>query len=463
MPKIKAIDIHAFRGIPDLELNFDGKNLILRGENATGKSSIVEAFEFFFTSKLSMFEGEGTQSLSLSKHAPHKNFKKEDVSIKVTFDPGNITLERTFEVSPDPPASLKRYFEAAQRGTFILRRSQVLKFIASIPAERFRAIASIIGIERLDNVELAMKRAYEELEEDVTNKRNRLDSIFSTISEYLGENITSIKQALDLVNKKIKEVNLAPLTSFDEISMLSEQFLKSFKESTNLEQIMKLNEIIEQLGRFSIDEEIISYLTDLNLELKPFFEEKIKRELFLRDFLTKGQQAVEKDERNICPLCGQEIDRQTLLEQIKSRLQTLSALSAEATEVRRLVSDIEDKLGSLEEDIDEIRKHMEPLEQLSKARVKLEKMQRMLEKFKDKLRLAKELKIEEEIPVDEFRQNIMKIQKLVKSSHMKCKNIFKKMGVPIDWKKKMDVITLANRISALVTELNEIEKSSCCG
>jgi recombinational DNA repair ATPase RecF len=459
MPRIKAINIYAFRGIPDLELNFDGKNLILRGENATGKSSIVEAFEFFFTGKLSMFEGEGTQSLSLSKHAPHKNFTKEDVSIKVTFDPGNITLERTFEVNPDPPAPLKRYFEAAQRGTFILRRSQVLKFIASIPAERFRAIASIIGIERLDNVELAMKRAYEELEGNVTNKRNRMDSIFSTISGYLGGNVTSIKQALDLVNKKIEEVNLAQLTSFDEISKLSEQFLKSFKESSNLEQIMKLNEIIEQLGRFSIDEEIISYLIDLNLELKPFFEEKIKRELFLRDFLTKGQQAVEKDERNICPLCGQEIDKQTLLKQIKSRLQTLSELSTEATEVRRLVSDIEDKLSSLEEDIGEICKHLETLEQLSKARVKLEKMQTTLEKFKNKLRLAKELKIEEEMPINEFRQNLMEIQKLIKSSHIKCKNIFKKIGVPSDWKKKMDVITLSNRISALVTELNEVERA----
>ena len=45
MVQIKAINIHAFRGIPDLELRFDGKNLVLKGENATGKSSIVEAFE----------------------------------------------------------------------------------------------------------------------------------------------------------------------------------------------------------------------------------------------------------------------------------------------------------------------------------------------------------------------------------------------------------------------------------
>jgi recombinational DNA repair ATPase RecF len=49
--KIKTINIHAFRGIPDLELQLDGKNLLLRGENGTGKSSIVEAIEFFFTGR----------------------------------------------------------------------------------------------------------------------------------------------------------------------------------------------------------------------------------------------------------------------------------------------------------------------------------------------------------------------------------------------------------------------------
>jgi hypothetical protein len=31
--KIKKISIHAFRGIPDLELELEGKSLLLRGEN----------------------------------------------------------------------------------------------------------------------------------------------------------------------------------------------------------------------------------------------------------------------------------------------------------------------------------------------------------------------------------------------------------------------------------------------
>ena len=48
--KIKNIEINAFRGIPDiLKLNLQGNSLLLYGENGTGKSSIVDAIEFFFT------------------------------------------------------------------------------------------------------------------------------------------------------------------------------------------------------------------------------------------------------------------------------------------------------------------------------------------------------------------------------------------------------------------------------
>jgi hypothetical protein len=458
MSRIKTIDIHAFRGIPDLQLGLEGKNLVLKGENATGKSSIVEAFEFFFTGKLSMFEGEGTQSLSLSRHAPHKNFGREDISIKVAFDPGNIVLERTFEKEPTPPSQLEEYFQTARRGTFVLRRSQILKFIASIPAERFRAIASIIGTEHLDKIELAMKRAYEEMNNNVASKRDRKQSIFTNISGYLGVSVTDVKQALESLNLKLKEANFSPVTSFDEVSKVSDQFLKSLKESADLEHVMKLSETIGELGKFSVDIEIVECLNDLNVKLKPFLEEEAKKELFLRDFLAKGQQALEKDERNLCPLCGQEVDRQRLLEQIKSRLQILSELSKEASEVRQLASSIEGKLISLSEDIEEISSRLESFEQLGRILAKLNRVQKWLAKFKEKLKVAKELKLEKEVPVEELEQNMTMIEKLVKSSCIRCKRMFKKIGVSSDWKMKMDVINMANRVGALMNELREIEK-----
>ena len=99
--KIKAIDIHAIRGITDLQLDLDGKNLIIQGENGTGKSSIVEAIEFFFTGTISHLEG--IQGLSLKRHTPHTNYTLKDVQIKIILSPGNISLKRTFTAPPEKP------------------------------------------------------------------------------------------------------------------------------------------------------------------------------------------------------------------------------------------------------------------------------------------------------------------------------------------------------------------------
>ncbi len=98
---IKTINVHAFRGIPDLELELDGKSVIIRGENGTGKSSIVDAIEFFFTGKVSHLEG--VRGLSLQRHGPHVRYRPEDIKIEITFNPGNVPLTRTFTSAPDPP------------------------------------------------------------------------------------------------------------------------------------------------------------------------------------------------------------------------------------------------------------------------------------------------------------------------------------------------------------------------
>jgi len=50
LPDIKHVAISNFRGIQKVDISFDKRrNLLIVGENGTGKSSIVDALEFFFT------------------------------------------------------------------------------------------------------------------------------------------------------------------------------------------------------------------------------------------------------------------------------------------------------------------------------------------------------------------------------------------------------------------------------
>ena len=436
-----------------MELN--GKSLLLKGENGAGKSSIVEAIEYFFTGKLSVFEGEGTQSLSLQKHAPHKDFSTDDMNIEITFAPDHMTLERTFEEEPEPPEKLEDYFQTARKGTFILRRSQILKFITSVPADRFRAIASILGIEPLDNIELAMKRACDDLEGGVGFKRERIGILLMEISKLLGEDISQSKEVLLSVNKKLKEANLSTIASFDEIDKPADEMLKAFRKTTDMDQVTKLNEIIEELESLHINSEIAENLRNLNRKIIPLLEERTKRELAIREFLVKSRQALEEAERNICPLCGQVVDREELLKQINERLQTLSQLSEEASEIRRASLNIEEKLSLLAVEVEKMCSELEPYKQLNSARLKFVKVGNFFREFAGKVRSAKEFS--ETIPVDAFEVNHTKLKILVESLSAKCQTMFEKIGVSEDWKNKVGVITIVSQVKGLVSETTKIE------
>ncbi len=457
--QVKKIKIHAFRGIPDLELELDGKNLIVKGENGTGKSSIVESFEFFFTGNLSNFEGEGTQDLSLIKHAPNKNFHAADVVIGVSFDPGNIILERTFMTTPEPPAHLKKYFEEAYKGTFILRRSQILEFIISQPADKFRAIASIIGIDQLDNVELSMKRACDALKGTVLSKQSGIDSIYTNISNQLGQKVSSSKQALNVLNSSLTKAGLSSIASFKDVVLASTEFLKGFKSSGNLEEVLQLDALIQELKQFKIDEGILQLVNATADQLEPLLNEKVHNELFLRDFLSKGLEALETTEADTCPLCGQGIDREILLEKIKIRLQTLYELSNKANAVRELFSTAEGRLNWQITSLQRINAKIEPFEHLKDSHEKLIQAIKDLSNLKERYLEAKLIAPEKQVPKNDFKCTFETINVLIDSLKSKCLSLFESTEISGDWKTKLEAITLANRVGALISEIDINKKS----
>ncbi len=95
--KVKGMTISGVRGVPSLRLDFEGKNVLIYGENGTGKSSIIDAIEFFFTGAVSRCKG--VQAISFNTHFPHVDFKLEDMKVEATVDPGARTLSGPFPMS----------------------------------------------------------------------------------------------------------------------------------------------------------------------------------------------------------------------------------------------------------------------------------------------------------------------------------------------------------------------------
>lgn len=333
-PKIKNILIESFRGITRTSLALDGLNQVFRGDNGTGKSSIVDAIEFFFTGGLKSLQD--TQGLSLRRHAPHVSSAPEDIKIAITFNPGNISLERTLIQEPKCPPQLRGYFETASKGTCILRRTQILEFITSKPADRFRAVSSIIGIEKLDDYELKLKHVSDSLASARDMLISKASVSRNAITTALNINEVSDDTILKAINQKLKELSLSNLESLDSIIEYSQSLIRRAKTSPEISRIQYFQTVKSASNVFTEEnkEELLSQIRIVNNAIEKLVSEDQRKATVLADFLEKSVKILEIWDDSICPLCEQSIDDGVLLKNVEKRLKTVRLLSKEFSELK---------------------------------------------------------------------------------------------------------------------------------
>lgn len=451
--KIKTINIHAFRGIPDLELQLDCKDLLLRGENGTGKSSIVEAIEFFFTGKISHLEG--TRGLSLQRHGPHVKFEANDLDVELTFNPGCVSLNRTFESSYSLPEQFKDYFQITQKGAFILRRSQILTFIMSNPADRFRAIGSIIGIEPLDTIELEMMRVRDNLKGEIDSKEKKIDGLISDLSTIIEKDITKVENVLPALNEMLREADLPLIKSLEDVDKHAEEMLKTVKRAESIDRIGVLNEILGTTKTELIDREVIGELNDFNKKVKHLLQEDIRFKLSVANLLKSGRKVIEEEEMDICPLCEHKIDREKLLVKIDERIKTLRNLSEKASEVRTMYVPLINKLNEIVDEVDAIILKIESFPELVEEKSKIMEKIAFLKEFLPHITSAKDLK--DVIPVQVFDKQKNEINGVWSSISTKCSQVLDTIGLTEDEKKVLDVVRLIEQARSKTTELSKAQ------
>ncbi len=447
--KIKKISIRAFRGIPDLELELDGKSLLLEGETGSGKSSIVEALEYFFTGTVSHLEG--VQVLSLRRHGPHVNFTPQDVNIDITFDPGNIFLSRTFASAPSPPDELKDYFEVTEEGTFILHRSQILEFITVQPAERFRVIGSIIGVEPLDNVELEMMRLRDDLKGNLESKSSQQRQALQSLSTILSAEVTDVDSVVPALNNMLQAAGLPLISSLNELDAYAEAILGKMGSA---ERLHALTEVSETAKGLFISQGTVEQLRDFNNGVTELLEDEVKGDLRIANLLETGKSVIEQERMKICPLCEHPICRQRVLQRIAERRKTLRDLSDKASEIRKASVPIRNDLEATANKLDHIIRRTEQFDELSEERDKLGTAWDSLKAFIHKVARASAL--EAEIPIQEISQQKDELDCLAAAISTKCNELLESIGLTEEEKKGFKVLRLVEQVRNKVSDISEL-------
>ena len=450
--KIKNISIKKFRGIVQSDILLEGKNLLLKGDNGTGKSSIVDAFEYFFTGDLRHISE--VKGMSLKQHAPHVNYSPEDIKIEMRFS-NDINLSKTYKENPIPPSEIKNYFTIAREQKFILRRGELLKFIIQTPGNKFKAIAEMIGIEDLEKVDEQLRL----VSNDYSNKLEQLQSDYNkrlgSISKLIDETIIDENQILTILNSTLVENRYPKLASLE---LLEDYIKENFKIAIQMGEsylIKKsLNDIILLSGKLSIEENNFKKSIRVNNLLENLRGKIIGIDRKLKQLLQTGLLIVEDETSDLCPLCEQKVDAAELIKRLKNRISLFEPFSEEIIQLETTIDYIKISLSELINDLSTLLKEIADFEDYKTIELMVNTMVGSLTSFVDKyLDNKKMVKINVK-QLENLHKDLTELSQKIKE---RCYSKTSGIGMTVQEEKWYKIFSLLKELQLLHKELKKIE------
>jgi recombinational DNA repair ATPase RecF len=331
--KILELEIKNIRGIKDIILKPNGKNIVVYGPNGSGKSAVVDSIEFLLTGKISRLSGDGTKNLSLKEHGPHVDYREKlkDVfvkgKIKIDEYKDEIEIERKMtntKLSIKPKEAeeyLRPYLFIAEMGQHVLTRREILKYITAESGKRANEIQSLLNLDKIENIRKMLVSINHNAESEMKSNDISIASSKQSIknlliiSEFNNSNIIeAINERRNILNaSKIKKVDkdtikegIKPLPKSDiKISFTKDEIENKIKDLKNYLDIKK-----------SL---IISRYEDFGNALYNIFNDKrLKKDLLQKKLIELGISLI--DENGNCPLCEKEWEKGELIKFLYKRV-----------------------------------------------------------------------------------------------------------------------------------------------
>lgn len=349
MLRIKHLRVKALRGIgQEFNLPLDGKSLVLYGDSGTGKSSIVEAMEHAFTGRIESLDRSG-QRVSFASHGPHVTMSPRETLAEVTLTDGRSDYVLAEGRATNGSDEVVGFLRAAHEGTFVLRRSKMLKFIENTPRDRYKAVMPFLGLERFHAFEQAHKEAAELKEREIAGLEA---SVVYAESRFrhgvglpdgadLGE-----ESVLSHLNGMVANIGQQPVQSESDVKHRMEaiaELLEAYGDTSLLQKVHDCrNGITDFLAAVPEMEELRKTI-DKERELRCLEKELTGK--FYEQVLMLGKKWIEEENRKSCPLCEQPIqDARKLCQRVQVRIDENAEVIAARAELQRLLPSVRSSL-----------------------------------------------------------------------------------------------------------------------
>lgn len=361
--KIDRITVQNFRGIRHLNLPVNGRNLIILGENGSGKSSIVDALEYYFTDRVSQLEGRS----DVSKWQSIPNLNGGPTAVALTFNgahPGQEIAKSFPKGRINVPKPLKSFFDLTHKCAFILRRAQLLNFINARDAERYRQVSQLINLGELDKIEQNWKKACGEKEKEVIRLVDQEGDIFERLAELTGYPVSSEEALIKAVNDLLIQPQLPPIDNQGGMKATLNALQQNAQSvDSTIEQLRGIQHDMTQLT-----EQLDSFLAaqpSLQTAVHHFWRQiQSLADADLEKLLLEGQKVLIADmKRQTCPLCNSSVGQPALLQQIGGRLSRLHDVTNSRQQVEQQKEVVTEKLVILLEHLSSLAKSLKAMEE----------------------------------------------------------------------------------------------------
>lgn len=353
--KINEINLKGIRGVKDtLKLHLNGKSALLYGDNGTGKSSISDSLEWFFTDKvehLNSLEIDLKEALRNAKIDPSLTSEvvlsftnnKVDASKNIYYKKAKLVADFN-NTSED----FTKFYTDTKNENLILRFKNLTNFVDNTKTEKLKYLSEIIGFSEVSKKKEVLQKCYNAIKSEITkqNFEGQKSNLQRILIEKIGASISQEQNFIDKLNDKIKPLNIGfEIKTLEDIDKVLTHLTSPENNKLNLELAFleniynNLNLLKSEIG--FINSEYGNYYLEFE---KIASDVQSIMQTFFKELLNSGKNVITKyHKEDSCPLCLQTKNIEELQSEISKRLEEIEESSKKLNDFNKsktLVSEI---------------------------------------------------------------------------------------------------------------------------
>jgi energy-coupling factor transporter ATP-binding protein EcfA2 len=331
--RLHRLTMRSFRGVPgELTIDFgEGRSIAVYGDNGTGKSTIADALEWYFTGEIELLSHEGRQ------HAVRNlgGASGGDTSVELVTS-GTLGGKVVF-----PDERLPEALGLAARETFLLRGRTLADFINKSKTEKWKALAEILGLEAVEELRQDLQRVRTDLKKRVKTAAEKAKAGEVGLAPEGGP--VSEEGILASVQAFCRSLGVDVPVSLERVT--SPIWIASVSGEGAEKAAPRLDALVGSLGAPDVDSGVLRLW---NAVATPEAGGDLDRLTLLKDgdaLLTSSPSPA-----GHCPLCGQELDGAELAARVRTALAGLLDQSRALEEARAGMRSLCDRLNGATQD-----------------------------------------------------------------------------------------------------------------